>query len=31
MTELIKNYLEKIRIGKGQSYKNLTLYPVVVR
>ena len=29
MTDLIKNYLEKIQIGKGQSYKNLTLYPVL--
>jgi len=29
MTELIKNYFEKIQIGKGQSYKNLTLYPVL--
>jgi hypothetical protein len=29
MTELIKNYLENIKIGKGQSYKNLTFYPVL--
>jgi ARG and Rhodanese-Phosphatase-superfamily-associated Protein domain len=29
MTELIKNYIEKIQIGKGQSYKNLTLYPLL--
>ena len=29
MTDLIKNYLEKIKIGKGQSYKNLTLYPLL--
>ena len=29
MTELIKNYLEKIQIGKGQPYKNLTLYPLL--
>ena len=29
MTDLIKNYLEKIQIGTEQSYKNLTLYPVL--
>ena len=29
MADLIKNYLEKIKIGAGQSYKNLTLYPVL--
>ena len=29
MTELIKNYLEKIQIGKGQSFKNLSLYPLL--
>jgi hypothetical protein len=31
MTELIKNYIEKIQIGKGQSYKNLTLYQRLIK
>jgi hypothetical protein len=28
MTDQIKNYIEIIQIGKGQSYKNLTMYTV---
>jgi len=29
MTEMIKNYLDEIQIGVEQSYKNLTIFPVL--
>jgi hypothetical protein len=27
MNEIIKNYIDQIKIGRAQSYKNLTIYP----
>jgi len=29
MTEMIKNYLDKIQIGAEQSYKNLAMFPLL--
>jgi len=29
MDTIIKNYLEQIKVGRKQSYKNLTLYPLL--
>ena len=29
MTEIIKNYIDQIQIGAEQSYKNLTIFPVL--
>ena len=29
MTEIIKNYIDHIQIGAEQSYKNLTIFPVL--
>ena len=29
MDTIIKNYLEHIKVGRKQSYKNLSLYPLL--
>ena len=29
MTEILKNYIDQIQIGAEQSYKNLTIFPVL--
>ena len=28
MDTIIKNYLEQLKVGRKQSYKNLSLYPI---
>jgi len=28
MDTIIENYLEQLKIGRKQSYKNLALYPI---
>ena len=29
MDTVVKNYLEQIKVGRKQSYKNLALYPLL--
>ena len=29
MENIIKNYLEQLKVGRKQSYKNLALYPLL--